>query len=464
MASLQIDLFDKIHKRRIWVMLRDNLPVKDLIHKLIQDLELPHEKYVLVNEENNLILPDESTLSDENIKDQHPLRIEPKSKIIPIPIPIPIKKGQTSQPSDPTAIESGSGKKTELHKKMPEQKVAHKVNQTAGKKPPANRPIKPWLRRAFRRPPFLRGIPNNFWNLVTPLNLVVILILLCIICLVSRCVINNQGPLAAMGDNGDMPPKSNEPMPELEDEEAEPEEKMVEEEVEIVLPDLDEVYASLPKIESDFPGVCYAVFNTEKEPFDDIRLREAFARSIDREYITQNWTCDECNFREQQPNYWLNPEEFYTTKIGGADLYDEWFKHDLPEGYDANEISIVLYASEDDSGLADLVAANWREYLGVDVELAIQEYETFLDNITGTNPPAVYVCCNYLDLNSPADFLLLAVADYYGDYFRWEPPAKYYQAVLEGYENDNEEAYLRAEKMLVEEYVVVAPIFSYNVD
>ena len=114
--------------------------------------------------------------------------------------------------------------------------------------------------------------------------------------------------------------------------------------------------------------------------------------------------------------------------------------------------------------MAELVAANWKEHLGIDVELVSQEFETFTETITGANPPAAYVWCTYLEKASPADLLLLLPADYYGDYIRWDPTTEYYQRVLDGYENNNEEAYIQADRMLVEEYVVVAPIFSYNVD
>lgn len=217
MASLQIDLFDKTNKRRIWVMLRDNLPIKDLIHKLIQDLELPQGEYILVDEEENVTLPQESTLAKEGVKDQHPLRIEPKKKVVPIPIPIPIKKGgEAGKSGDAKAPRAKPGAKTreekaaalkepspENEQTAPEESVPEEIPETDRKAEPAparglppTRPILPPLRRPIRRPPFLRGIPNQLWGgCATPLNILLILLVLLLFCLLGRLTCNIQFPL-----------------------------------------------------------------------------------------------------------------------------------------------------------------------------------------------------------------------------------------------------------------------------
>ena len=352
MASLQIDLFDKSNDRRIWVILRDNLPIKDLIHKLIQDLELPQEQYVLVNEENNLTLPEDSTLAKESIKDQHPLSLEPKSNVVPVPIPIPLKKDESGELQDSAPTDKGSSGKQQTKEssaknknaKMPEPGEAKRAYRAEGIKPPPNRPIQPRFQRPFHRPAFLRRIPNNIWNFATPLNTFIILILIILVCFFSRCVNNNRKTPMPTDTPGKIAADSIDSQAEQSEEQAiSKEEPLAEEEIEIILPDLDRVHASLPDVESNYPGVCSVIFNTEKEPFDDINVRKVFASAIDREYISGNWTCDECHFREQQPLYTFNPEEFYTVEHG-ADFYSQWAKIILPEAYSADKISFVLFS------------------------------------------------------------------------------------------------------------------------
>ena len=96
MAILQIDLFDQTNNRRIWVSLRDNLPILDLIQKLVSDLELKQGEYELLDEDSGRKLSEEATLKEEGIEDQQLLRLRKKKKI-PVIVPIPIiPPGQVS--------------------------------------------------------------------------------------------------------------------------------------------------------------------------------------------------------------------------------------------------------------------------------------------------------------------------------------------------------------------------------
>lgn len=482
MASLQIDLFDKTNKRRIWVMLRDNLPIKDLIHKLIQDLELEQGEYGLVDEKSNVALPQESTLAKEGIKDQHALRIERKKKIVPIPIPIPIKKGEPAKPVDAKPPKAEPGAETPAEKSPPSgptpaqdepppeeaqpapeeaPEPAKKAWRTPARKLPPTRPILPPLQRPIRRPPFLRRIPNQSWGCATPLNILLILFILMLFCFLGRLTCNIQLPLAFFSKPDVAAVSSSESSEQTTPEE----EEVVEQQPEIILPDLDEVYASLPDIEENYPGICYVVFNTEKEPFEDLLLRKAFAHSIDREYISRNWTCGECNFHNQRSaTTTINPAEDFYAMAAVPDLYDKWVDHELSQGYAPEDISFQLLVSEQNLELAEFVAANWKEHLGIDVQLASQDFDSFNETISGADAPAAYVACSYLDKSSPADLLLLWVYGYYGDFITWDPTEDYLRAVLAGYKNNDIDAYLQAEKILVVDNAVIAPILSYHVD
>lgn len=244
--------------------------------------------------------------------------------------------------------------------------------------------------------------------------------------------------------------------------------------------------APLPTATLPYNGICYVVFNTQKKPFDSVLVRQAFAFSIDREDIAQNATCEICDFYNQRPAITLVPEDYYLTD-SGTGLYDKWLDNDFPQlesysdfyqkwlddqwynellaaGHKPEEISFELLTSNENVQIADRVAQNWREYLGVAVELAGYEPAEFNEAVTGSEPPAAYVTCNYMDLASPSDLLIGLVSGYYGDYIRWEPTDAYNRAVWHGYQNNDIDAYLQAENMLVGEQAVIAPLFYYHVE
>ncbi len=242
----------------------------------------------------------------------------------------------------------------------------------------------------------------------------------------------------------------------------------------------------LPAAEPPFNGICYVAFNTEKAPFDNVLVRQAFAYSLDREDIAQNTTCSECDFHNQRPAITLIPQDYYLLE-SGADFYSKWVNHEIPqlknssdfyqkwlddqwyrdlllEGYTPEDMTVQLVVSDENLQIAQSVAEDWHDYLAVDVELMSLESAIFDTSILGSDTPQAYVTCNYMDLANPSDLLIGLVSGYYGDYIRWDAPDAYYQAAFAGYQNDDIDAYLQAESMLTGEYAVIAPLFSYTVE
>jgi len=242
----------------------------------------------------------------------------------------------------------------------------------------------------------------------------------------------------------------------------------------------------IPTLTPPFNGICYVAFNTEKPPFDNQTVRQAFSFSLDREYLAENTTCNVCEFYNQRPAITLVPEDFYVQK-SGADLYDKWVDCNLEylgdycdfyqkwlddqwvrdllmEGFEPEELTFELLANEETAPIADLVADNWQEHLGVVVELASQDISTFWETLDSSDAPEAFVNCNYMDLASPSDLLIGWVSGYYGTYIRWDAPDEYYQAAFDGFENGNLDGYLYAESLLVGEHAVIAPLFYYTVE
>ncbi len=219
MSILQIDLHDVINKRRLWVTLRDNLPIQDLVQILVMDLELPQGEYELSEEESGQKLPLDSTLKKEGIQDGSQLRLKMEKKaptVIPVPI---ISGGKVSAESPPEGQSQNlKGKKSDKSRSAPpksETPAKEKSPEETGKprkrkypqdqyRPPtgpAHRPGKPdptvnFWHRPFHQPPFLRWIPVSLWFYVRPI-LILILILVMILCFIfGQCVCCCQGTTA----------------------------------------------------------------------------------------------------------------------------------------------------------------------------------------------------------------------------------------------------------------------------
>lgn len=157
-----------------------------------------------------------------------------------------------------------------------------------------------------------------------------------------------------------------------------------------VVTDLTKKYLSEGKAEvQTIASVYYYLFNTQKAPFDNVKIRKAFAMSIDRQAIIDNVT--QAN---QIPAYGLVPGV-----IAGEDgksyreIYpDDFFKESieeaktlLAEGLQESglssvpEITLLYNTDEGHKKIAEAIADMWRTNLGVEVKLANQEWGTFLE-------------------------------------------------------------------------------------
>lgn len=134
-------------------------------------------------------------------------------------------------------------------------------------------------------------------------------------------------------------------------------------------------------------GAYYYVFNVTKPPFDDVRVRKAFALSIERENLMKHivrgqkegayaWvppgitdTVTGRDFRAEGGN--LITEDAATARKFLADAgYDE--THPLPD------VTILFNTNEMHKAVAEAMQAMWKENLGVHVTLMNQESKVFM--------------------------------------------------------------------------------------
>ena len=133
---------------------------------------------------------------------------------------------------------------------------------------------------------------------------------------------------------------------------------------------------------STFGALTYYGFNTAREPFDDVRVREALALAIDRERISR----DELRGATEPAGKFL-PEAM----SGEKPVVDqtELLEHDVSKarellaqaGYPNGEgfpvIRLLINRNEQQSIVAQSIAAMWESALNVETEIVIRNWDEY---------------------------------------------------------------------------------------
>ena len=139
-------------------------------------------------------------------------------------------------------------------------------------------------------------------------------------------------------------------------------------------------------------GTSFSVFNTTRKPFDDVRVRKAFALAVDRQVLV-----DKVTMGGQKP-----AQAFIPFIIPGVDPAGKDFRAEDPTeylpihadvaaaqklleeaGYPGGKgfptVTYVYNGNPTNKAIAEALQAMWKQNLGVTVELSQQEWKVFID-------------------------------------------------------------------------------------
>lgn len=131
-----------------------------------------------------------------------------------------------------------------------------------------------------------------------------------------------------------------------------------------------------------FGALTYYVFNTAREPFDDVRVREALALAIDRERVSR----DDLEGATEPAGKFL-PEAMSGEKPVVAKT--ELLEHDANKarellteaGYPNGEgfpiIRLLINRNEQQQRVAQSIAAMWRATLNIETEIVARSWEEY---------------------------------------------------------------------------------------
>lgn len=213
-----------------------------------------------------------------------------------------------------------------------------------------------------------------------------------------------------------------------------------------------------PVKQRDQPTTCMIVFDTTRSPFDNTAIRRGFSAAIDRETLVSS-----LSHPDAQPASTLVPSVLWQDEhslygevglIFDPGLADETrSSQDLPS-------SISLAAPQESAWIVEMIAENWRDYLGIDIEFASYPWEEYDQKLNEDQPDAFFVCWA-MDYPSPYNFLHdgnLAL-------IKWSN-AEYDQlvelAAQEADENNQWQYYSDAEWLLCEDQAAIAPLYTFT--
>lgn len=131
-----------------------------------------------------------------------------------------------------------------------------------------------------------------------------------------------------------------------------------------------------------FLALYYYLINTEKPPLDDPRVRRALAMAVDRREIVERVTRS-----GQVPAYSVVPDEMskyvdYTPPVFGSFDPEEarrlLAEAGYPGGRGAPRIEVLYNTHDSHKAIAEVIQAQWKRHLGLDVALSNQEWGAYL--------------------------------------------------------------------------------------
>jgi oligopeptide transport system substrate-binding protein len=190
-------------------------------------------------------------------------------------------------------------------------------------------------------------------------------------------------------------------------------------------------------------GTYYFAFNTEKEPLDDVRVREALSMVVDREFLAEEiWA------GAMLPAYALVPPGIGNYEGGGAtpewaemsplDREDRALELLAEAGYGPDNpltLEISYNASENHKNTSTAIADMWKP-LGVNVTFNVRDLSAHYAHLRDTSDYQVARAGWIGDYSDPQNFLFLVESDNVGfNYAKYKNPeydALMQQAAAEG--------------------------------
>lgn len=220
-------------------------------------------------------------------------------------------------------------------------------------------------------------------------------------------------------------------------------------------------YKTLPYLRGYYYG-----FNVTKPPFNDVRVRKAFAHAINRDEITALLKGGQKPTGSWIPKGMLG----YNAKIGLQ--YDPAKAKALlaeagyPEGKGFPAVTFMFDTRDDNKAIAERLQAQWQKVLGVKLGAQNEEWKVYLGHLRSDAPPLFRHGWG-ADFPDPDNFMNMFTSYSGNNYTRWKNEA--YDSMIEKAAAESAPAkrvaiYDKAQKLLTEEEAAIVPLFIDSIN
>jgi len=220
-------------------------------------------------------------------------------------------------------------------------------------------------------------------------------------------------------------------------------------------------------------GTYYYCFNVTKPPFDDVKVRKAFALAIDREDIVNKVRKSGIPATAFTPpgvpdvdgkEFRTVGGEFFPIKAQPEEAKKLLAEAGYPDGKDFPAVELIYNTNEGHKKIAEAVLEMWKNNLGIDnITVTNQEWAVFVN--TRQNGDFQVARHGWLgDYNDPMTFIDLFTTGNGNNDAQWsnkEFDALIDKARVATSEKERMEILHQAEKLFMDD-VIMAPIFHYT--
>lgn len=231
----------------------------------------------------------------------------------------------------------------------------------------------------------------------------------------------------------------------------------------IPTPKVDEIKRMADYYAQPYLGSYFYRFNVEKAPFDDVRVRRALCMGFDREVITRDLLkggqIPAGYFCPKMLGYEAPPGLRYDRDAARKLLADAGF----PGGKGFPTIDLLYNTQDSHKQVAEAIARQWKENLGITVSLRNNEWKVYLAEVDKRNFNLARGgwIGDYVDPNTFLDLFMTGGGN---NNTGWGN-AKYDElirgAAATGDQKERFKLFYQAEKILVEDEVPIIPIYIY---
>ncbi len=207
----------------------------------------------------------------------------------------------------------------------------------------------------------------------------------------------------------------------------------------------------------------FYVFQVEKAPFDDVRVRKALSMAFDRQALV-----DQVTRAGQIPAWGIVPEMAGYTGLGEPKLDIAAARKLLaeagyPNGVGFPKTTILYNTSEGHKAIAEFLQQEWKKNLNITIELENQEWATYLSNRNAGNFQVARAgwVGDYQDPNTFLDMFLTGAGMNGGKYSNQVYDLLINEAARMG-GKDRLEVLMQAEDILINEDQAIMPMYFYT--